>query len=115
MLVLSLTTHLPSHALKILEEIQRDEKQTDSVLHDLVTRAVHYVSSGNKKKRKKLAWTFERTSESTAAQLERLVTEAEVALTSLNRLDAMQDTLHELILLEKKGVDRGREELVRHL
>ena len=72
-------------------------------------------STANKNKRKRLAWAFERTSESTAAQLERLVTEAEVTLTSLNRLDAIQDTLHELILLEKKGVDKEGEELVRRL
>ena len=43
------------------------------------------------------------------------MTEAEVTLTSLNRLDAIQDTLHELILLEKKGVDKEGEELVRRL
>jgi hypothetical protein len=102
-----------SHALKTLEEIQRDEKSSDSALTDLAKQAIRYVSGGKKRKRKELAWTFERTSESTAAQLERLVTEAEVALTSLNRLDAIQDTLHELILLEKKGVDRGADELVR--
>lgn len=73
-------------------------------------------SKGTKiRQREVLAKSFETASELTATQLQRLVTEAEVTLVILNRLDASQDTLHEMILMEKRVVDRDRDELVRHL
>ena len=98
-----------SYALRTLEEIQKDETSARSVFTDLWRT----LRSANKNKRKRLAWAFERISESTAAELEQLVGEAGVTLTSLDRLDDIQGNLHKLILLEKKDVDKGGEELVR--
>lgn len=69
--------------------------------------------SVRRREREELASSFERASEVTAEQLQRLVTEAEVVLVLLNRLDTAQDTLHEMILSEKKIVNRDRDELVR--
>lgn len=64
------------------------------------------------RERAELASSFERASEVTAEQLQRLVTEAEVVLVLLNRMDAAQDTLHEMILEENKVVKKDRDELV---
>ncbi|KAF8308187.1 hypothetical protein DL93DRAFT_2159145 [Clavulina sp. PMI_390] len=97
-------------ALKRLERIERGGFGSGSTIFNMIM--LRKSDSIRREQRRELALTFERASEVTAEQLERLVTEAEVVLMLLNRLDGTQETLHEMILAENKVVKREGEELV---
>lgn len=98
-----------SLAIRRLEKINRGEISTGSMLTDNVMP--RSSESVRRRERKELASTFERVSEVTAEQLQRLVTEAEDVLVLLNRLDTTQETLREMIVSEEKilNIERAKQ------
>ncbi|KAF8308188.1 hypothetical protein DL93DRAFT_2159146 [Clavulina sp. PMI_390] len=100
-------------ALKHLEKIEKGQITSGSRIYDMIL--FRSPESVRIRQRQELASTFEQASEVTAEQLERLVTEAEVVLMILNRLDDTQNTLHEMILAENKVIKREGGELLAQL
>lgn len=90
-----------------LESISHGELPSSSSL----TRYFRSSSSLQNEARAQLARNFERASEATAHQLEKLVNEAEVNLVLLNRMDESQNTLNEMIQMEDMDVKETQDRL----
>lgn len=91
-----------SLAIKRLEKMNAGGISTGSTSTNLVMPSS--FERMQRRERKELASTFERVSEVTAEELQRLVNQTEAVLALLNRLDSSQNTLHRMIVSEETNL-----------